>query len=440
MPTAFTLQRPLLNRHKNMLNFFHLCNIIINANMTIIQGVWNMNVLVINAGSSSLKYQMFEMETETIIAKGICDRIGIDGHLKHSPVSNGKPVFDSDIELPTHSEAIAAVIEKLTSAEYGVIGNLSEIDAVGHRIVHGGRKFSESVLVDDDVVAALADCILLAPLHVPANVMGVKACRAAMPDVPQVVVFDTAFHHTMPEYAYVYPIPYKYYEKNDIRRYGFHGTSHRYVSAKAIELLGREPHGTGIITCHLGNGASLAAIKDGKCIDTSMGVTPLEGVPMGTRCGNIDPTLIGIISEIEGGLSLSETMDILNKESGVLGVSGVSSDFRDVESAILAGNKQAKLALDIFSYQVAKVIGSYIAVLGGTDAIVFTAGVGENSPYARKIICEYLGGAGVCIDEKKNDIKGKQAEITGDGSKLRVFVIPTDEELVIARDTRAIIM
>jgi len=398
-----------------------------------------MNVLVINAGSSSLKYQMFEMKTEKILAKGVCDRIGIDGHLKHTPVSNGRPVFDSDIPLPTHAEAINAVIEKLTSAEYGVIGSLSEIDAIGHRIVHGGRKFSESVLIDDSVIAAIEDCTLLAPLHVPANLMGVDACKKVMPGIPQVAVFDTAFHQTMPDYAFVYAIPYKYYENNDIRRYGFHGTSHRYVSAKALELLGHGPDGVGVVTCHLGNGSSLAAVKNGKCIDTTMGVTPLEGVPMGTRCGNIDPTLIDLISKIEGGLSLNETMNILNKESGVLGISGVSSDFRDIENAIQHGNPRAKLALDIFSYQVAKIIGSYIAVLGGTDAIIFTAGVGENSPHARKCICDHLDGIGVCIDEKKNDIKGKQADITGDGSKIRVFVIPTDEELVIARDTRTLV-
>ena len=412
-----------------------------------------MNVLVINAGSSSLKYQLFNMDTEEIIAKGNCDRIGIDGHLKHTPVSNGKPVFDSDVSLPTHAEAISAVISKLTSSEYGVIGSLSEINAIGHRFVHGGPKFFNSVKIDDSVISTLEDCVSLAPLHTPANLMGINACRKAMPDVPQVAVFDTAFHHTIPEYSYVYPIPYKYYEDNDIRRYGFHGTSHRYVSAKAIEYLGVSAEGSKLVTCHLGNGSSLAAIKDGKCVDTTMGVTPLEGVPMGTRSGSVDPTLIEIIAKIEGGLTIGETMNILNKESGVLGVSGVSSDFRDVETAAginirdgskLAGvevNKRAKLALDIFNYQVAKNIGSYSAIMGGLDALVFTAGVGENSPYTRMGICRLLNGIGICIDEKKNGFRGRSefTEITGDGSEVRVFVIPTNEELVIARDTVAIV-
>ena len=411
-----------------------------------------MNVLVINAGSSSLKYQLFDMKTEEIVAKGNCDRIGIDGHMKHTPVSNGKEVFDSDIPLPTHSEAIKAVIEKLTGAEYGVIGSLSEINAVGHRFVHGGPKFSESVLIDDSIIGVLEDYITLAPLHNPANLMGIDACRTAMPGVPQVAVFDTAFHHTIPEYAYVYPIPYKYYEENDIRRYGFHGTSHRYVSEKAIEFLGGKAEGTKIVTCHLGNGSSLAAIKDGKSIDTTMGVTPLEGVPMGTRCGSIDPTLIEIISKIEGGLSISDTMNILNKASGVLGVSGVSSDFRDIESAAgvdadgkipesAVTNQRAKLALDIFCYQVAKFIGAYSAVMGGLDAIVFTAGVGENSSGVRLGICQLLGGLGVIIDEKKNGLRGKggHTDITGDGSRVKVIIIPTNEELVIARDTVSIV-
>ena len=412
-----------------------------------------MNVLVINAGSSSLKYQLFNMDTEEIIAKGNCDRIGIDGHLKHTPVSNDKKVFDYDISLPTHAEAINAVIEKLTSDEFGVISNLSEINAIGHRFVHGGPKFSNSVLIDDAVISALEDCVMLAPLHTPANLMGIFACKKTMPEVPQVAVFDTAFHHSIPEYAYVYPIPYKYYAVNDIRRYGFHGTSHRYVSAMAIEYLGGVTEGSKIITCHLGNGSSLAAIKNGKCLDTTMGVTPLEGVPMGTRCGSIDPTLIEIIANIEGGLSIGDTMNILNKESGVLGVSGVSSDFRDVETAagidIRNGNKlenavvndRAKLALDIFNYQVAKNIGSYSAIMGGLDALVFTAGVGENSPYTRMGICRMLCGIGICIDEKKNGFRGRAEfmDITGEGSNAKVFVIPTNEELVIARDTVSIV-
>ena len=412
-----------------------------------------MNVLVINAGSSSLKYQLFNMETEHIIAKGVCDRIGIDGNLKHTPVSNGKPVFNSAIDFPTHAEAITAVIDKLTSTEYGVIDSLSAISAVGHRVVHGGRKFSKSALIDEKVLDGIAACGALAPLHTPANLMGINACMKAMPNVPQVAVFDTAFHQTIPEYAYIYPIPYKYFEENDIRRYGFHGTSHRYVSAKAIEYMGGKAEGTKIITCHLGNGSSLAAIKDGKCVETTMGVTPLEGLPMGTRCGSVDPTLIEIIAKIEGGLSIGETMNILNKESGVLGISGVSSDFRDVEAA--AGvdiddgstsegvnvNKRAMLALDVFCYQVAKSIGAFTTIMGGLDALVFTAGVGENSPYTRKCVCKVLNGVGVFIDESKNGVRGKGElmDITGKDSKAKVFVIPTDEELVIARDTMAIV-
>jgi len=414
-----------------------------------------MNVLVINAGSSSLKYQLFDMSTEAIIAKGVCERIGIDGHLKHTPVANGKPVFNSELPLPTHAEAINAVIEKLTSTEYGVIADLSEINAVGHRVVHGGPKFSESVLIDEKVLGAIEKCVTLAPLHIPANLMGIHACQKVMPGIPQVAVFDTAFHHTIPEYAYVYPIPYKYYAENNIRRYGFHGTSHRYVSAKAVELLKGDgnPAGTKLITCHLGNGSSISAIKDGKCLDTTMGVTPLEGLPMGTRCGSVDPTLIEIIANIESGLSIGKTMDILNKESGVLGISGISSDFRDIETAagidIRNGgplqdavvNERAKLALDIFNYQAAKFIGSYIGVMGGIDALIFTAGVGENSPYTRKGICHMLNGVGICIDEAKNGFRGRSeiVDVTGEGSIAKVFVIPTDEELVIARDTTAIV-
>jgi len=406
-----------------------------------------MNVLVINAGSSSLKYQLFDTKTEDILAKGLCERIGIDGHLKHTPVLNGKPVYDSDVHLPTHAEAISIVIEKLTSEDYGVVNSLSEINAVGHRAVHGGRKFVASALIDDEVIKALEDCIRLAPLHTPANLMGIRACQKAMPGVPQVAVFDTAFHHTMPEHAYIYPIPYKYYEENDIRRYGFHGTSHRYVSAKAIERLGGKTEGTKIITCHLGNGSSLAAIKDGKCLDTTMGVTPLEGVPMGTRCGSVDPSLVDVIADIEG-TAIKETMDILNKKSGVLGISGTSSDFRDLEASAgvdiddgsVAGNtkadKRAKLALDVFNYQVAKFIGSYMAVLGGLDALVFTAGIGENSPHTRKGICAILNGLGIRINEEANAARAAELlDITGKDSTVKVFVIPTNEELVIARDT-----
>ena len=412
-----------------------------------------MNILVINAGSSSLKYQLFDMETEEIIAVGICDRIGIDGHLKHTPVSNGKPVFNEPVHLPSHAEAISSVIEKLTSSEYGVVSSMVEIKAVGHRVVHGGRKFTSSVLIDDEVLAAITDCVALAPLHIPANLMGINACVEAIPGVPQVAVFDTAFHSTIPPYAYVYPIPYKYFENHDIRKYGFHGTSHRYISEKTIEYIGGVSEGTRIITCHLGNGASLAAVKDGKCIDTTMGVTPLEGVPMGTRSGSIDPAIVEIIANIEGGLTVSEAVNVLNKESGVLGISGVSSDFRDIATAAginssdgscLDGsdfNERAKLALDVYSYHVAKFIGSYVAILGGLDALVFTAGVGENSPHMRACICNLLKGIGIHIDEEANIFRntGDIVDITLRPSIARVLVVPTNEELVIARDTLEIV-
>jgi len=405
-----------------------------------------MNVLVINAGSSSLKYQLIDMKTEKILAKGLCDRIGIDGFLKHSPVSNGKSEFNNAFEMPTHAEAISAVIEKLTSKEYGVVESLSEINAVGHRVVHGGRKYFGSALIDEGVLEILKDCVKLAPLHVPANLMGINACRKAMPNVPQVAVFDTAFHHTIPEDAYIYPIPYRYYEENDIRRYGFHGTSHRYVSAVALEHLGKT-EGTKLITCHLGNGSSLAAIKDGKSIDTTMGITPLEGVPMGTRCGSVDPSIVDIIAGIDN-LSLKEAMDVLNKKSGVLGIYEKSSDFRDIEDAAgvdvstgefiegANGDKRALLALDVFSYQVAKFIGAYIVALGGLDALIFTAGIGENSPHVRRAICKRLNGIGICIDVEKNSTRASELlDITGKGSTAKIFAIPTNEELVIARDT-----
>ena len=412
-----------------------------------------MNVLVINAGSSSLKYQLFDMSSETIIAKGLCDRIGIDGHLKHTPVSNGKPVFNSAISLPTHAEAISAVIAKLTSLEYGVVSDLSEINAIGHRVVHGGSKFFGSALIDEEVLKAIEACAPLAPLHVPANMMGIEACQKAMPGVPQIAVFDTAFHHTLPDYAYTCPIPYKYYEEHGIRRYGYHGTSHRYVSALAIDYLGKGTEGTKIITCHLGNGSSLAAVKDGKSIETTMGVTPLEGVPMGTRSGTVDPALVAVLSELNGDIPAKNAIDILNKESGVLGVSGISSDFRDVETAagvdINTGEEiegadihpRAKLALDIFCYQVAKFIGSFYLIMGGVDAIVFTAGVGENSPYVRRGVCKILSGIGIELDRAKNRFRGpdETVDISSESSKAKVLVIPTNEELVIARDTKEII-
>ena len=396
-----------------------------------------MNILVINAGSSSLKYQLFNMDTEEVIAKGICERIGIGGHLKHTP-SNGKPVFDEDVELPTHSEAIAAVIDKLVSPEYGVIESMKEIDAVGHRVLHGGQKFSESVVVNDKVIEAIEECIPLGPLHNPANLMGIRACEKAMPGVPQVAVFDTAFHQSMPKSSYIYAIPYEYYEKYGVRRYGFHGTSHRYVSAEAVKALGGKAEGTRIITCHLGNGSSLAAVKDGKCFDTSMGLTPLEGVPMGTRSGSLDPAIVEFIANKEG-IDTSAALTILNKKSGVAGVSGVSSDFRDLAAAAKEGNDRAQLALDMFCYNVRKYIGSYAAAMGGVDAIVFTAGVGENSPALRVEMLRGLEFMGITIDEEANLKRGSFVDITGPDSKVKVFIIATNEELVIARDTKSLV-
>lgn len=397
-----------------------------------------MNVLVINAGSSSLKYQLFNMDNEEIIAKGLCERIGIDGHLKHTP-KNGKPVFDEDVSLPTHAEAISAVIEKLTSKDYGVIDSLSEIGAVGHRILHGGQKFSASVLINQQVIDAIEECIPLGPLHNPANLMGIRACEKAMPGVPQVAVFDTAFHQTMPEKSYMYAIPYEYYEKHGVRRYGFHGTSHRYVSAKTIEIMGVPAEGTKIITCHLGNGSSIAAVKDGKCYDTSMGLTPLEGLPMGTRCGSIDPAIVEFITNLEG-CTVSETLTMLNKKSGVLAISGVSSDFRDLDEAAAKDHKRAQLALDMFDYSVIKYIGSYMAAMGGADAIVFTAGVGENSPEVREKVISAFEYMGIKLDLEKNKVRsGEPRLISTPDSAIKVYVVPTNEELVIARDTKDIV-
>ena len=397
-----------------------------------------MKILVINAGSSSLKYQVFDMENESIIAKGLCERIGIDGHLKHTPVGNGKPVFDSDMDFPTHGEAIAAVLDKLVSEEYGVVAGMDEIGAVGHRVLHGGSKFTASQLVTEAVKDAIRECFPLGPLHNPANLMGIEACEKAMPGVPQIAVFDTAFHQTMPASSYMYAVPYKYYEENHVRRYGFHGTSHRYVSAEAIRVMGLPVEGSRIVTCHLGNGSSMAAVKDGKCFDTSMGLTPLEGVPMGTRCGSVDPAVVEFIANLEG-ITVSETLTMLNKKSGVLAVSGVSSDFRDLDKAAAEGNERAQLALDMFSYAVKKYIGAYAAAMGGLDGIVFTAGVGENSPEVRADSLKGLEFLGVKLDTEANKCRGKLQKISTEDSKVQVYVIPTNEELVIARDALAIV-
>ena len=397
-----------------------------------------MKILVINAGSSSLKYQVFDMDNESIIAKGLCERIGIDGRLKHTPVGNGKPVFDSDMDFPTHSEAIAAVLDKLVSEEYGVVASMDEIGAVGHRVLHGGSKFTASQLVTEDVKAAIRECFPLGPLHNPANLMGIEACEKAMPGVPQIAVFDTAFHQTMPASSYMYAIPYKYYEENHVRRYGFHGTSHRYVSGEALRVMGLPAEGSRIVTCHLGNGSSMAAVKDGKCFDTSMGLTPLEGVPMGTRCGSVDPAVVEFIANLEG-ITVSETLTMLNKKSGVLAVSGVSSDFRDLDKAAAEGNERAQLALDMFGYAVRKYIGAYAAAMGGLDGIVFTAGIGENGPEVRADSLKGLEFLGVKLDPEANKCRGRLQKISAEDSRVQVWVIPTNEELVIARDALDIV-
>lgn len=394
-----------------------------------------MKILVINAGSSSLKYQLIDMENESLLAKGLCERIGIDGRLTHKP-QNGKPVYEADVPFPTHKEAIEAVLEKLTSKEYGVVETMAEIGAVGHRVLHGGIEFTESCVVDNACEAAIKKCFPLGPLHNPANLMGIKACQAAMPGVPQVAVFDTSFGMSMTPEAYIYAIPYEYYENDSIRRYGFHGTSHRFVSARACEIIGKK--GTRVINCHLGNGSSVSASIDGKCVDTSMGLTPLEGLPMGTRSGNLDPAILQFIMN-KYGYTADEMLNILNKKSGVLGISGVGSDFRDLEKAAKEGNERAQLALDKFAYEVRKYIGSYAAAMGGVDIITFTAGVGENGPDMRESICEGLGFLGVHVDHEKNQVRGKETDISAADSTVKVYVIPTNEELMIARDTLALV-
>ena len=396
-----------------------------------------MKILVINAGSSSLKYQLIDMANEQVMAKGLCERIGIDGHLKHSPLVGGKPVFNEDVPMPTHSEAIAAVIEKLTSPEYGVVSSMKEIDAVGHRVVHGGEKFASSVRIDDAVMAALEECIPFAPLHNPANITGINACKAVMGDVPMVAVFDTAFHQTMPGKAYMYAVPYEYYKNDGIRRYGFHGTSHRYVSARCAELMGKPIEELKLISCHMGNGSSICAIDGGKCVDTSMGFTPLVGLPMGTRCGDLDPGVMQFLMN-KYGYSIDEMLNILNKKSGVEGLSGVSSDFRDLEKAAEEGNARAQLAEEKFAYEVKKYVGAYAAAMGGVDAIIFTAGVGENDKGIRAMVCDGLEYMGVKLDPAANDVRGKETVISAADSKVKVLLIPTNEELMIAMDTAAI--
>ena len=393
-----------------------------------------MNVLVINAGSSSLKYQLMNPETGDVTAKGLCERIYIDGRLTHKV---GDKKVEKDIPMPTHSEAIQAVLEILVDPVDGVIKSVDEIDAVGHRVLHGGMEFSDSCIVNDEVIKAIKKCIPLGPLHNPANLMGIEACQAVMPKTPQVAVFDTAFHMTMPPKAYRYAIPTEYYENDDIRRYGFHGTSHKYIARRAAALVGKTEFK--MVNCHLGNGSSMSAIKDGKCMDTTMGLSPLAGVPMGTRSGDIDACVVQFICN-KYGMSVDDCLNMLNKKSGVLALSnGLSSDFRDLEAGAAEGNEACKLALEKFYYEVAKYVGAYAAALNGIDVLTFTAGVGENGSTIRQAICDYLGFMGVKIDPEKNKIRGQETLISTPDSKVQVWVIPTNEELMIAQDTAELV-
>ena len=422
-----------------------------------------MNILIINAGSSSLKYQLMDPDTGVVSAKGLCERIYIDGRLTHK---TGDKKVTKDIPMPTHSEAIAAVLDILVDPEYGVIKSVDEIDAVGHRVLHGGMEFSDSCIIDDEVIKAIEKCIPLGPLHNPANLMGIRACQAVMPKTPQVAVFDTAFHMTMPPKAYRYAIPTEYYKNDDIRRYGFHGTSHKYVAKRTAELIGKKAFK--MVNCHLGNGSSLSAIKDGKCMDTSMGLSPLAGVPMGTRSGDIDACVVQFICNKYGmsvddcltmlnkksgnldagileflmnkyGMDITQMLTVLNKKSGMLALSGVSSDFRDLGDGAAKGNEDCILALDKFAYEVAKYVGAYAAALNGIDVLTFTAGVGENDCEVRAMVCDYLGFMGVKLDPERNKTRGKEMVISTPDSKVQVWVVPTNEELMIAQDTAELV-
>ena len=396
-----------------------------------------MKILVINCGSSSLKYQLIDMETEELMAKGLVERIGIEGsRIKHETIGKEKKTIETPMQ--DHKRALELVMESLTNEEYGAIKSLDEIDAVGHRVVHGGEDFAQSVIIDEKVLKGIEDNVEIAPLHNPPNIMGIKACQRLLPKVKQVAVFDTAFHQTMPEESYIYALPYEYYEKYKIRRFGFHGTSHKYITNRAAEMLGKDVNEVNLITCHLGNGSSICAVKNGKSIDTSMGFTPLEGLAMGTRCGDLDPAILPFIMEKEN-LSTDEINTLINKKSGVLGISGVSSDFRDIEAARDEGNKRAKLALDIFEKRVRGYIGSYMTELDHVDAIVFTAGVGENSIEMRESIVNGLKSLGIKIDPERNNVRGEDKLISADDSSIKIFVIPTNEELMIARDTKELV-
>lgn len=396
-----------------------------------------MKVLVINCGSSSLKYQLIDSETESVLAKGLCERIGIDGALTHQPA--GKDKIKSTPAMPDHKTAIGIVIDQLTDKENGVVESLDEIGAVGHRIVHGGEKFTKSCLITDEVIKEVEECSVFAPLHNPAGLIGVRACQELMPGLPMVAVFDTAFHQTMPEKAYLYGLPYEYYEKYGVRRYGFHGTSHSFVSKHAAEFLGLDLENSKIIVAHLGNGASISAVLNGKCVDTSMGLTPLEGLVMGTRSGDMDPAIMEYLAKKED-LDIAGVMNVLNKKSGVFGLSkGLSSDFRDLTEAMENGNKYATAAVEVFCYRVAKYIGSYVAAMNGVDAIAFTAGIGENAYIVREKVCEYLGYLGLELNAEENKKRGEDLVISTADSKVKAAVIPTNEELAIARETVALV-
>ena len=395
-----------------------------------------MNVLVINCGSSSLKYQLINSDTEDVLAKGLCERIGIDGRLVYQKAGCDKEITEA--AMPTHKEAIQMVLDALVNDKTGAIKSLSEVNAVGHRIVHGGEKFASSVVITDEVLEAVAQCNDLAPLHNPANLIGINACKELMPGVPMVAVFDTAFHQTMPEKAYLYGLPYEYYENYKVRRYGFHGTSHSFVSKETARFLGMDLENSKIIVCHLGNGASISAVKDGKCVDTSMGLTPLEGLVMGTRSGDIDPAIMEYIAKKEN-LDIAGVMNVLNKKSGLEGISGLSSDFRDLTAGAKEGNKRAIAAIEVFCYRVAKYVGSYAAAMNGVDAIAFTAGIGENVGLVREKVCSYLDYLGITLDAEANAKSGDDCVISAADSKVKVAVIPTNEELAICRETVALV-
>ena len=395
-----------------------------------------MNVLVINCGSSSLKYQLIDSETEAVLAKGLCERIGIDGRLVYQKAGNDKEITEAS--MPTHKEAIQMVLEALTNEKTGAIKSLDEVNAIGHRIVHGGEKFASSAIITDEMIKTVEECNDLAPLHNPANLIGIRVCSELMPNVPQVGVFDTAFHQTMPAKAYLYGLPIEYYKNYKVRRYGFHGTSHSFVSKRAVEFLGLDKDNSKVIVCHLGNGSSISAVQNGKCVDTTMGLTPLEGVVMGTRSGSIDPAIVEYIAKKEN-LDLAGVMNVLNKKSGLQGMSGVSSDMRDLRAAAAEGNEDAKNAIEVLCSGIAKYVGGYVAAMNGVDAIVFTAGIGENVGMIREKVCSYLGYLGVTIDDKANEAMGEEVVISGADSKVKVAVIPTNEELAICRDTVALV-